>query len=444
MHGVYEDRKPNNSFSVQEYILNSDDVSLSKYNATLHYVIYGWKEWMEIRLHQFDKVFYKRLYPDVEKAGMNALRHYIEHGRKEGRLNRRVLVEREEARFSISIVIPTFNCAHKLRRMVDSLIECAKGLNFEIIIVNDGSTDQTKDILLELEKKHPELLAINISNQGAGLARNHGAQAAKKDIVLFIGDDIIPANNDFILAHVAYHQAKVQKNIAILGKVVWPQEDQFEISPVMLHIQGTGGEQFGYTDMQPYRFWDWRFFYTCNVSVKREVITDWMAEGFSPEFTGCGFEDGEFAYRMEKKYGKFPVLYIEESLGYHHHSHNVESFLRRQRHVGTMGYTLFKLHPETLHKAGLSEVHRMLNSLDFKNPQMIPEALDRVDSLFKQAIELEKKNLLGTETWHKELLHSIFKISFYLGFIEQSATPLSNYSKALEYITRNAYKNTRS
>jgi glycosyltransferase involved in cell wall biosynthesis/SAM-dependent methyltransferase len=444
MYGVYEDRKPNNSFSVQEYISISDDVSLSKYNTTLHYVIYGWKECMEIRLHQFDKIFYKRLYPDVEKAGINAFRHYIKHGREEGRLNRRVLIEREEASFSISIVIPTYNRAHILRQMVESLIKCAKGLNFEIIIVNDGSTDQTKDVLLDLQKKYPQLIAINITNKGAGLARNHGVQAAKKDIILFIGDDIIPANNDFILAHVAYHQTKVQKNIAILGKVVLPQEDQFEISAVMKHIQGNGGEQFGYTDMQPYRFWDWRFFYTCNVSVKREVITDWMAEGFSAEFKGCGFEDGEFAYRMEKKYGNFPILYIEESLGYHHHSHNVESFLRRQRHVGAMGYTLFKLHSKTVEKTGFLGVLKKLNSSESNHPQIIPEYLERINELFKMAIDLEKNNLLGSETWHKELLHCIFKISACLGFIESAATPLCNYSEALKYAIDSAEESLKT
>ena len=443
MYGVYECRVFKESFSSEEYLIINEDVSSSGLNAVLHYVLFGWKEKRETQLINFDERFYEKNNLDVIEAKMGLKEHYVKHGKSEGRLHQRINLDRHKVKYSISIVIPTYNRAEKLEKLVDSIISCGEGLNYEIILVNDGSTDDTKTVLLDLQKKNPEVVGINIANHGACVARNHGAKAAKNDIILFIGDDIIPADKHFLLAHILYHQENPRVNFSVLGKVDWPSDEDFEITSVMRHIQGPGGEQFGYADMQSYRYWDWRFFYTCNVSVKKDVVSDWINEGFSSKFTGCGFEDGEFACRMEKKHGRFTILYIEESLGYHFHRHNVESFLRRQRHAGAMGYTLFKLHPETLHKAGFTEVHRMLNSLDFKNPQIIPEALDRVDSLFKQAIELEKKNLLGNDTWHKELLHSIFKISFYLGFIEQSTTPLSNYSKALEYITRNAYKNRR-
>jgi len=439
MHGVYERRDSKGSFSFEEYLLMNEEVSTSELNPVMHYVLRGWKE---IRLIDCKEGFYKKNNAEVIESEKGLKKHYTKYRRIEGRLHPKIDLDRNKAKYSISVVLPTYNRADKLEKVIDSIVSCGEGLNYEIIVVNDGSIDNTKAVLQDLKKKYPEVRVINIANQGAGIARNHGAKAAQNDIILFVGDDIIPANKHFLLAHILYHQESPRVNFSVLGKVDWPSDEDFEITPVMRHIQGPGGEQFGYTDMQPYRCWDWRFFYTCNVSVKKNVVSDWINDGFSSKFTGCGFEDGEFACRMEKKHGRFTIFYIEESLGYHFHRHNVESFLRRQRHAGAMGYTMFKLHPESLHKAGFSEVHRMLNSLDFKNPQIIPEALDRVDSLFKQAIELEKKNLLGNNTWHKELLHSIFKISFYLGFIEQSTTPLSNYSKALEYITRNAYKNT--
>lgn len=438
MYGVYENRKPNESFSAGEYILINDDLSESEYNTTLHYIIHGWEVWKEIKNNQFDKNFYKELYPDVVAAGMDPLKHYIRYGKKEGRLNRRVSINKQNADLSISIIIPTHNRANKIERLVNALANCGKGLNYEIIIVNDGSTDQTKDVLRDLGRKYKELQVISINNQGAGVARNYGAQAAKNEILLFIGDDILPANDNFIIAHIAYHQEKTQKNIAILGKVEWPPEDRFEITPVMRHIQGNGGEQFGYTDMKPFFYWDWRFFYTCNISIKREVISDWIKEGFSSEFTGCGFEDGEFALRMGKKYGEFPILYIEESLGHHYHRHNVESFVRRQRHVGAMGYKICKLHPQILEEVGFSEVNQKLSSKELNNPKIIPQYLDRADALFKIALDLEKQNLLGCEAWHKELLHGIFKTSANLGFIDNAATPVSNYSEALKYVIDSA------
>lgn len=335
---------------------------------------------------------------------------------------------------SISVVIPTYNRANFLKETVQSVIDSAVGLNVEVIVVNDGSSDHTAEVLHQLQIEHPHLRFLTIPNQGAGVARNHGAASAKNDIILFMGDDILPASRDFLAAHSRYHQSHNQNNIGILGKVDWPPDDIFEITPVMRHIQGPGGEQFGYTDMEPHKQWDWRFFYTCNVSVKRHIVDDWLKEGFSPAFTGCGFEDGEFAYRMGKKYGEFPVLYIDESIGHHFHRHTVRSFLQRQHFAGAMAKVLSDLHPDTLAAAGFIAVHEALMTNAPQQPSAIFENLALAESLFSWAKSLEETGILGTESWHKELLHCVFKISAFMGFIDNSGTPTSNHSAASNYV----------
>jgi len=430
--GVHENRSPNENFAVEDY-LHNNYITESKYNYTLNYAIRDWEEQKHVCTNKFDLAFYKKNNKDVLSAGIEPFLHYIKYGIHEGRSAKAIDLNKEKARLSVSIIIPTYNRADKLERLIEPLVSSGKGLDFEIILVNDGSTDMTRNVLIDLEAKYSEVRGINISNQGAGIARNHGANNAKKDIVLFIGDDIIPKNDNFILAHILHHQINSQVNFSVLGNVVWPSDDLFEITPVMKHIQGHGGEQFGYFDMEPFRCWDWRFFYTCNVSVKREIVSDWINEGFSPQFTGCGFEDGEFAYRMEKNYGRFDVFYTTDSLGYHYHRHDVESFLSRQRFIGAMAYTLFTLHPEILPETGFHELYNMLNINDIQNMESIPEYMDQAQALFEMTIDLQKNKILGSELWHKELLHCIFKLSAYLGFIETATTPNSNYLAGLKY-----------
>ena len=94
------------------------------------------------------------------------------------------------ARASISIVMPTFNRADMMARVVRKTRDCAVGYTVEWVVVNDGSTDQTEAVLTELQKEIPNFTFRTVPNGGPGRARNVGASLAKHDVLLFIGDDI--------------------------------------------------------------------------------------------------------------------------------------------------------------------------------------------------------------------------------------------------------------
>ena len=66
------------------------------------------------------------------------------------------------------------------------------------------------------------------------------------------------------------------KNIAVVGKVTWPNLPDDRISFLMSHLQGSGEQQFGFHSLVPYTWLDWRFFYPENVSFKRSVVADWV------------------------------------------------------------------------------------------------------------------------------------------------------------------------
>jgi len=84
----------------------------------------------------------------------------------------------------ISIIIPIYNQADKLPRCLDSIIGQTEG-NYEVIIVNDGSTDS----LLKVLAKYPQFKVINQKNQGAPAARNRGAKEARGEYLFFCDAD---------------------------------------------------------------------------------------------------------------------------------------------------------------------------------------------------------------------------------------------------------------
>ncbi len=89
----------------------------------------------------------------------------------------------------LSIIIPTFNESQVLRDCIASLI-AQSVKDFEIIIVDDGSTDGTVDILKGLEKKYKNLHYFTQNHKGAGAARNFGASKSTGQILVFVDADM--------------------------------------------------------------------------------------------------------------------------------------------------------------------------------------------------------------------------------------------------------------
>jgi glycosyltransferase involved in cell wall biosynthesis/sulfatase maturation enzyme AslB (radical SAM superfamily) len=94
---------------------------------------------------------------------------------------------------SISFVIPTYNRSKTLKKSILdylNVLNCISNLCFEIILVNDGSIDNTFFIVSELERCNKEVVAINLpKNEGPGVARNFGIDVARYDYVWFLDDD---------------------------------------------------------------------------------------------------------------------------------------------------------------------------------------------------------------------------------------------------------------
>ena len=89
----------------------------------------------------------------------------------------------------MSVILPVYNVAKYLPRCIESLLRQTLD-DFEIIFVNDGSPDNSIDILKKYQEKYPEKINIySIENHGVSYARNYGAQKANGEYLLFVDSD---------------------------------------------------------------------------------------------------------------------------------------------------------------------------------------------------------------------------------------------------------------
>jgi glycosyltransferase involved in cell wall biosynthesis len=91
----------------------------------------------------------------------------------------------------VSIIIPCYNIEKHIKKCIDSVLSQSFS-DFELLLIDDGSTDQTLAILKKFEKQDQRIKVFTQSNQGVSYTRNRGIELAAADYVMFIdGDDWI-------------------------------------------------------------------------------------------------------------------------------------------------------------------------------------------------------------------------------------------------------------
>lgn len=115
--------------------------------------------------------------------------------------------------YKINIIIPIYNMGTYLSECLDSIFaQTIKDI--EVICVNDGSTDNSLEILKQYAKKHKNLFILNQPNKGVAVARNNGLAVANSEFVCFVDpDDFYPTNN---VLETLYTKA-IEFNVAIAG-----------------------------------------------------------------------------------------------------------------------------------------------------------------------------------------------------------------------------------
>lgn len=224
---------------------------------------------------------------------------------------------------SLSVVIPTRDRREVLEKVLLALSRQSLDRDhWELIIVNDGSKDDTPQYLSSL--KFHNLRSFEAQGSGPATARNIGIEAARGSRILLLGDDMIPAP-DLLEGHL--DMAPSTKFSGIQGRIEWDPE--MEITALM-HYMAPEGPQFYFKGMRDGSEIPFSRIYGANFSAPR---SQFLTEPFDPHFRFACMEDTEMAWRWRLRGWKF--VFAEKALCFHHHFYDENTALfARQRLAG--------------------------------------------------------------------------------------------------------------
>jgi glycosyltransferase involved in cell wall biosynthesis len=233
----------------------------------------------------------------------------------------------------LSVLLPTYNRVDALSRTLLALEQqTATKTRYEIIVVDDGSNDDTDEVLRQFAEKTGTCFAYVLlqENGGPARARNEGLAKCRGSAVLIIGDDIEPSR-DLVEKHLLFHHRKPEVEYALLGHVCFPEE--LRTNAFMRWLETDGRKYFfNYAELEPGKEAEPIFFYTCNVSVKMALLEN--SGWFDESFPYASHEDLELGYRLADK--GMRLMYDPTAQGFHWHVLTIEGIARR---VYLMGYS---------------------------------------------------------------------------------------------------------
>ena len=149
----------------------------------------------------------------------------------------------------ISVIIAAYNAEEYLSETLDSIfLQTMNDSEYEVIIINDGSSDSTLDILNSYKQTYSNLIIIDKENGGPSSARNAGLDIAKGEYVFFFDADavVLYRNDDFISLYAGLYK-QMQGNIftGVFHGIVEQVEDYVGKVHFVDFYQSVFGFQFG-------------------------------------------------------------------------------------------------------------------------------------------------------------------------------------------------------
>ena len=176
-----------------------------------------------------------------------------------------------------SVIIATKDRASYLREALRSLSQQVGAPTFEVVIVDNGSSDQTAAIVKSAQAELSfEISYIFEERPNRGAARNRGIAAAGGELVVFVDDDVwVPPA--FLAAHASAHEGP--GTFAVSGPIINVPSYEERPKPTIANYSRA-------------------FLCTCNVSISREAL-QWV-KGFDEQFDLYGWEDTELGVRLRE------------------------------------------------------------------------------------------------------------------------------------------------
>lgn len=225
----------------------------------------------------------------------------------------------------VSVIVCTRNGSSRIRACIDSLLRL-RG-NVEPIIVNDGSTDDTSQIV---RQHFPQVRLLDLPPSGLSAARNAGAAIAQGEILAYTDDDCL-VDEDWILHLCEKFQ---HGTFAAVGGPNIPPPSQSLQEMIVTHAGGAAAHVM-LDDLLA------EHIPGCNLAVTAQAFH--RIGGFDPQFRTAG-DDVDFCWRLLDaglKIGFAPTAFV-----WHHRRQSITAYIKQQRGYGKAEALLIAKHPQ--------------------------------------------------------------------------------------------------
>jgi glycosyltransferase involved in cell wall biosynthesis len=241
-----------------------------------------------------------------------------------------------------SVVIPTYNRRPILQKCLTALEHQQFDQPYEIIVIDDGSTDDTVGYLTAQRSDYPHVRLVQQDHGGAAAARNLGIEQAVGEFIIFIDSDLV-VTEEFLASHAS----------ALAG---WDRAFTYGRVINTSNFDNPTAEPFKVTDFSA------AYFATGNVAIARH----WLIEAgmFDTGFRQYGWEDLELGVRL-KKLG-LQLIKCPKAVGYHWHPPfsltQLPHLIDQEEQRGRMGVVFYQKHPtwEVRMMIQMTWLHRLL------------------------------------------------------------------------------------
>jgi glycosyltransferase involved in cell wall biosynthesis len=211
---------------------------------------------------------------------------------------------------SVSIIIPTFNGASRIGNCLDALVHQTAGRDAEILVVNDGSTDNTADVVA----RYSDVRLITQSNAGPAAARNRGAQEARGTIILFTDDDCVPMS-EWLAAMI-----EPFKDPDVVGVKGVYRTHQRRLAARFVQIE-YDDKYRRMADLPKIDFID-----TYSAGFRRDRFLE--MNGYDTSFPVACAEDVELSYRMSAR--GWTMKFVPAAIVYHTHPDTLWGYINKK------------------------------------------------------------------------------------------------------------------
>ena len=234
----------------------------------------------------------------------------------------------------VSVVIPTYNRRPILEKCLLALERqqaCPEIDRYEVVVVDDGSTDGTPDWLRGAAERFPHVRLIEQSHGGPAEGRNRGVDHAHGDVIVFIDSDLV-VTDSFLSCHasslVRSWEARGDRLCFTYGAVV-----------------NTANFEQPTAERHKLRDLSWAYFATGNVAIAKEVLQ--RAGLFDIGFRLYGWEDLELGERLRRM--GVQLIKCPAAVGYHWHPaltlDQIPRLIEVEGERARMGLVFFRKHP---------------------------------------------------------------------------------------------------